>query len=407
MISGAGSRTILWTRFRRALPTILLAILGTYILSRLGTLHGLERLVMDAEMGASPQESEEIRVVNITNEDYDTLFGGQPVSVHPSKLHDLIDAIVKSRPAVIAVDVDTSHPNFKSFRVESYWPSVIWERDLSTHEQQHEAEIEPTDVLGGQSPKLNENSGIPQLLDDPEDKITRLYTRCIETKAGPQPSFVHAVVLAYHAAKSGAGTPKEHPCGEEIENSTQPFFIRYSLRPESSLLQRRASQVLGLSGKKENGGQDSAIQDFEGKIVLLGGTYRDFDRHATPIGNLPGIVVLANAIETELGGKPVKALSRGWLFLIELVSSTLLVVLFTLFPLPPVKLFIYGLLITAAISMGLSLISFHTLSRFANFAPTLLAVLLFEIYEHVRHESIVEGIESGKGTHSAGTHGTP
>lgn len=392
---------ILWARFRKALPTIVLAILGTYILSRLGILHGLERLVADAEVAASPQRSEEIRVVNITNDDYEKIFSGFPVAVHPEKLHDLIDAIARSKPRVISVDIDTSHPSFKAFKVDPSWPTVIWERDLATqdiqHEPHNEAEIEPTDVLGGQDPKLNLHSGIPQLLDDPEDKITRLYTHCVETKAGALPSLVHAVATAYRTAKAGGEARGERLCAEggAAAHAEQLYFIRYSLRLDSSLTQTSAAQVMGRSGKREGGGQELPIDDFEGKVVLLGGTYRDFDRHGTPIGELPGIVVLANAIQTELGGKPVKALSRGWLFALELLSSTGLVVLFTLFPVSPVKLFAYGLAVSAAMSFGLSYLSFDTLSRFASFAPTLLAVLVFEIYEHMRHESIVEGMESG------------
>jgi CHASE2 domain-containing sensor protein len=392
-IARTGRLTILWKRLRKALPTILLAIVGTYILSRLGTLHGLERLVVDAEMAASPQQSADIRVVNITNEDYNNQFGGKPVSVHPLKLHDLIDAIAVSSPAVIAVDIDTSDPDFKRFHPDPKWPKVIWERDLASNDLAREAEIEPLDVLGGQNPKFNLNSGIPQLYDDPEDKTTRLYQRCIETKAGPIPSFVYAVVAAYRGGNSEC---------ENEPDAMQPFFIRYSLRPETSLYQRSAAQVLGLSGRKAAGGQETPIAEFKGKIVLLGGTYRDFDRHPTPIGTLPGIVVLANAIESELTDKPVKALSRTWLFALELLSSSLLVVLFTLFPLTPVRLFAFGLLVSAVISLGLSYLSFHTLSRFANFAPTLLAVLVFEIYEHVRHESIVESIEAEHKTEAAG-----
>jgi CHASE2 domain-containing sensor protein len=388
-------------QLRAAIPALLLAIAGTYVLSRLGILARLEHVVLDTEMAAHVQASADIRVVTITDSDYDELFGGYPEALHPSVLYNLIDAIARSRPAVIAVDIDTSHPHFRNFHPESSWPTVIWERDVSTGGPEN-AEIEPLDVLGGQDPSLNKRSGIPQLLDDPDDKITRLYTRCVETKAGGEPSFVFAVASAYRAARANGQTGAAPPCENGANRPLQPFFIEYSLRPESSLMTKRAAQVLGLSGKKQDGGLESAIPEFKDKIVLLGGTYRDFDRHATPIGNIAGVTVLANAIQTDLGGHPVRVLSRGWLFVLEFLSGTLLVVLFSFFPLVPWKLFASGLLASAAISLGVSYLSFHTMSRFANFAPTLLAVLAFEIYEHVRHKSILQALKSEKKTEPAG-----
>jgi CHASE2 domain-containing sensor protein len=399
-------------QFRAAIPALLLAIAGTYVLSRLGILARLEHVVLDTEMAANVQASADIRVVNITDSDYDVLFGGDPEDLHPSVLHDLIDAIARSRPAVIAVDIDTSHSHYRNFHLESSWPKVIWERDISNSGQAADlnspsalpeyAEVEPSDVLGGQDPRLNKNSGLPLLFNDPDDKVTRLYTRCIETKAGVEPSFVYAIVSAYRTAHANGRSGAAPTCENGADRPLQPFFIEYSLRPESSLMARRAAQVLGLSGKKQDGGLESAIPEFKDRIVLLGGTYRDFDRHATPIGNLAGVMVLANAIQTELGGHPVGELSRGWLFVLEFLSGTLLVVLFSVFSLAPWKLFASGLLASAAISLGVSYLSFHTMSRFANFAPTLLAVLAFEIYEHVRHKSILQALKSEKKTEPAG-----
>jgi hypothetical protein len=52
----------------------------------------------------------------------------------------------------------------------------------------------------------------------------------------------------------------------------------------------------------------------------------------------------------------------------------------------------WGVPLTVALSLIFSYFSLHTFSRFMNFAPTLLAVLIFEIYEHVRHESILGAV---------------
>jgi CHASE2 domain-containing sensor protein len=378
------------TRFRNAVPAIIFAIAGAYILSRLGTLHGLERLALNAEMAANHRSSD-ICLVEITDSDYDDIFGGRS-PLQPEKLHDLINAVAMGKPAIIGVDIDTSHPQFKSFSSEANWPMLIWERDISTNKGENEAEIEPLDVLGGQSPLINKSSGIPALLDDPEDKLTRLYTRCVNTAAGVEPTFVTAVISAYRGRAAIAS-----PCSSRSTSANvaqEPLFIKYSLR-QAALCQKDAAQTLGLS---ENGRNSRADDAFRNKVVLIGGTYRDFDRHFTPIGTLPGIEVLANAIQTELDGEGIEAHSRWLLFAIEFAASTVIVLLFHLFALSAGRALAWGLPLTVLASVFLSLLSFHSLSRFVTFAPTLFAVLVFEIYEHVRHEAILGAVGSREHT---------
>ena len=389
MASHSHKRTFL-TSLRRALPTIVFAIAGTYILSRLGTLHGLERLALDAEMAASPHPSTSICLVEITDTDYDDMFGGRSPLL-PDKLHDLISAIALSKPAVIGVDIDTSHPQFRNLRIEPDWPPVIWERDISTNGQISE-EGEPLDVLGGQDPRINQSSGIPVLLDDPEDKATRLYTRCVRTKSGSEPTFVYALATAYRSAISKTTSDARFLCDSGKKAPTQSLFINYALRQGTTLYEKDAAQVLGLSDKRENGDQSQIVPDFVNKIVLIGGTYRDFDRHFTPIGELPGVAVLANAVETELEGGSVKASPRWVLFGLEFIASALLVLLFHQYAVRPGIALAWGVPLTVALSLIFSFLSFHTFSRFVNFAPTLLAVLIFEVYEYIRHESIVGAV---------------
>jgi len=397
MASHSRKRTFL-SSLRRALPAIVLAITGTYILSRLGTLHGLERLALDAEMAASPRPSTSICLVEITDMDYDDIFGGRS-PLQPEKLHDLISAIALSRPAVIGVDIDTSHPQFRNLTIEPDWPPVIWERDMSTNGRIGEKD-EPLDILGGQDPRINRSSGVPVLLDDPEDKETRLYTRCVKTKAGSEPTFVYALATAYRSATSKITIDSRKICDSGIEAPMQPLLIRYALRQGGTLYEKDAAQVLGLSDKKENGGQGQTVPDFLNKIVLIGGTYRDLDRHYSPIGVLPGVAVLANAIDTELEGGAVKASPRWVLFGLEFLASALLVLLFHQYAMSPGMALAWGVPLTVVLSLIFSFFSFHTFSRFVNFAPTLLAVLIFEVYEYVRHESILGAARSKRNPES-------
>jgi hypothetical protein len=212
----------------------------------------------------------------------------------------------------------------------------------------------------------------------------------VDTEAGPEKTFVYAVATAYLSPHL---TQSSNMCAGGNKASKRPLFIRYAFEG-AALYERDASQVLGLSGSREIGGQSQIIPAFSKKIVLIGGTYRDFDRHYTPIGTLPGTAALANAIQTELDGGRTRAYAPWSLFVLEFLASALLVLLFHFFAFSPWKALAWGLPATVAISLAFSFVSFHTFSRFANFAPTLLAVFVFEIYEYVRHESVLSVVHS-------------
>jgi CHASE2 domain-containing sensor protein len=376
--------------FRTAVPAIILAIAGAYVLSRLGTLHGLEHVALNAEMAASHRSSN-ICLVEITDSDYEDIFGGRS-PLQPDKLHDLINAVAMGKPAMIGVDIDTSHPQFKALIPEANWPPVVWERDIANNRDTTKAEIEPLDVLGGQNPLINKSSGVPALLDDPEDKVTRLYTRCVRTRAGLEPTLVSAVVSAYRSQAALEPCRGTGPTDVGLE----PLFIKYSLG-EAAVCHKDAAQMLGIMKTYQDGGQSQLLAEFSNKAVLIGGTYGDSDRHFTPIGTLPGVEVLANAIQTELDGEGIQAHSRWLLFVIEFAASTFIVLFFHLFALSPGRALAWGLPLTVVGSVLLSILSFHTFSRFVTFAPTLFAVLVFETYEHVRHEAILGSVRSEHG----------
>jgi CHASE2 domain-containing sensor protein len=210
-------------RLYRAIPGILLAIGVTYVLNRAGILHELERRVLDVQLTAYPARSDKIALVLISDANYNRIFQGRsPLAA--DKLHQLIKAITRSEPRVIGVDIDTSHPDFRDFTVDPAWPPVIWERDVGTADDLLEGEIEPLDVLGGRDVSLNRSSGLPVLFDDPDDKVVRLYSRCVMTRIGPIRSFASAVALAYQADHDVARTGG--PACTRSASDTAPRFIR-------------------------------------------------------------------------------------------------------------------------------------------------------------------------------------
>jgi CHASE2 domain len=390
------------SRLGRAFGFIILAIICTYTFNRLGLLHRPERAVLDWEMTGGGQKINEwlerlgipvrsgrtmsdIAVVTISNVEYNSFFLGHS-PLDPTKLRKLVDAIARNHPTAIAVDIDTSHPDFRDLKPDKNWPPNIWERDiLNTADA---GEIEPTDILGGQDPSLNSRAGIPLLLDDAEDKETRLYTRCIETKGAVlEPSFAFAAAEVY---RSGNLARITELCRKNDADSKQQFFIQWShWRPIA------AGQVLAHSDTKKNGGEEQALPALYKKLVLLGGTYLDVDRHFTPVGRIPGVFVLANAIQSELDS-PVRAYSPWMLFILEFSAGTTLLVILRLGNFSLGKTLLFGLPMAFGLSLVFSLATLiesgglqqYVHVALANFVPTLLAVLMFEIFEHMRREAI-------------------
>jgi CHASE2 domain-containing sensor protein len=379
-------------------------MVATYALSRSGALHGLEHMILDAEMHIQAPPPSPVAIVMITDADYDAIFQGHS-PLDPDRLHDIITDIAVSAPSVIGVDIDTSDPQFKTFKIEPEWRDVVrWERDVYVGSK--EDDLEPLDILGGQDLSLNDKSGIPALLDDPEDRATRRYSHCIKTKGGLNQSFTSSIVAAYSSAlpsnstsesrircENSSAQPSNSKAGSRIscESSSEsdPMLIGFTERTKNSRFHISASKVHQISGMPQENGQRNQIPELCHKIVLLGGSYRDYDRHFTPLGKLVGVEVLANAIETQASGNEVRAHEPWMLFMLDFVAASMLVLLFHLFPASVENYFAFALVLTVLIALFFSFVAFHSLSRFADFWPTLLAVLLFEFYVHVRERSVL------------------
>jgi len=228
--------------------------------------------------------------------------------------------------------------------------------------------LKPLDVWGARSPSLNKYSGIPVLLDDPIDKVTRYYIRYAKTNIGDIPSFVYAVASAYRSEKGS-----RHPSRADLYD---PSFIWFTLREGNIAIVSAATALEAAS---------NTLSVLKDRIVILGGTYRDYDRHFTPIGTQSGVIVLANALQTELFGPSVKAPSQWKLFIVEAIAATLLVLGLHVFELSHSLVILAGLVLAVILTLAFNFLIGGSLSGFLAFAPTLLAVLLFEIYEDVRY----------------------
>jgi CHASE2 domain-containing sensor protein len=353
-------------------------VLLTWIFGHSGVLHKVERVVSDTQMrlNRAPDDSPVV-VVNIDDEDYRELFSSTS-PLDPVQLGRLVSAIAKGQPSVIGIDIDTSDPRFATqFRTDSGNSHLVWERELREvpPEGTEGEQLQPLDILGGQrdiDPVTN-SSGLPLLIDDSEDKVTRRYRRSIPTQKGVLPSLPSALAKAYL---------RNNPDNlAKLEDSQQDLLIRFSGNPEGShRLHFSARKVAELS---KDWPQASPIR---GKIVLLGGSYLQQDRHETPIGQMTGLAVMANVVETELAGGGERPPSGGILLLLELFEAFVLIVLFHALRFRIALL--WSALLIPLMALFCSFLAYRDGSHFVQFAFVLLGLLVFEVYEHFRRSTI-------------------
>jgi CHASE2 domain-containing sensor protein len=347
-----------------------------WIFGHVGILHRLETITSDTEMllNRGPKESQ-VALVTITDEDFRSLFGGTS-PLQPEKLEGLINVIAKGAPAIICVDVDTSSVTFRDrFKIHNWRPHLVWEREIRHLPEDaalaHSGEIEPLDALGGRTdldPSRN-STGLPVLIEDAEDKVTRRYRRLIKTSVGDLPSLPWAVVKVYFQNRQEDLA--------RLPESGEDLLIRFVPDKQRSLrINLSASRVQQLASEWP---EASPIRN---KIVMLGGSYGDQDRHDTPIGRLTGSEVLANVIETELNGGGFKPPSELLLFALEIFEAFVLVLLFHLCRFSTAL--VASILLAPALAVACSRVAFRDWINVWHFLPIILGLILVEAYEHYR-----------------------
>ena len=369
----------------RVIPAVVLAFIATYVLNWMGILHSLERRILDFEMTGKPACSSNhdgdhcpIVLVIVDDDSYGALFQRRS-PLDAGKLQKLIAAIAAQEPRVIAVDIDTSDPQFRGFDPRFKGSSqrlipVIWERVVWPPDAKETKETSPFDVWGGRDRHLNLSSGIAALFDDPVDNVTRSYMRCIETKAGDIPSFVFAAASAYRYARDVT----QSLCREAPDRQFR--LIGFS-SIEGAFESVLASTVLDA---KAHGSPLVVLKD---RLVILGGTYGATDRHSTPIGEQRGINILANAVQTELRGPEILAPSDLTVLLAEFVVTITLIIGICHFKPPPSLMVMVAAALCLLMAMIFRFTPLGSVAGLVALVPTILAVLLVGIFEYLQHEA--------------------
>ena len=347
----------------KSIPVVLIGIVLTFVLSRSGFFRQIETYSLDTQvrLQGAPEESP-VAVVLIDQGDFVNLFQ-EKSPLDPAALHKIISAVAAGKPKAIGVVIDTSAPEFKELRPDADWPAVVWAQNGAFSYRDRKYHL--LKVLGGQPAPAP--AGLVVFKLDPDGAIRR-YPRLCETDQGALPSFPWAVAKEFAPAEASRLKPTQ----EEL-------FITFAGDKDGShRLHFTASRVLELADGP--GWQtDSPVKD---KVVLLGGAYDIADEHDTPLGWMPGVEVLAYALETELGGGGLPPPSPILVTAIGGLVGLLLLLLFQHFT--PVKGFLISGLAIPVSGVICSLLVFKTMSFWAYFVPIPLAVLGQEFYAQVK-----------------------
>ncbi len=363
-----------WRRVLKTLPLMLLAVLFTFVLNHVGLFSELETTFLDTQMRMdAPAEESNVIIVDITPEDFankDT-FQGKTRPLNVSALQQLIEAIVEGQPCVVGVDIDTSFDQFQNFKADRL-SNVVWSRSAEPSTDADHKHV-PLKVLGRQDPALDERSGLP--ITKSEKGVTRFYSRLIETTQGNLPSFGWAI---FKEAKRRNCAGMKFP---DLEEDSEHLIIGYARGVSGAEGGGRtritAGTIMKFAGDHWKG--NNLIKD---KIVLLGGSYLDEDKHDTPLGIMNGFEITANVIESDLRGGGTKPPGFLSVILLQVFDGFLLITLFQILPWHKAALMCLPLIVV--LSLACSFFTYYSFSHWAFFVPVMIGVALTELFEEAK-----------------------
>lgn len=395
--------------YLKVILLILLVTGFTVVLEHLGWLRGFEMAALDSWMRvrihlAEPRESKNIIIVTVSDDDYKDIFASQsPLAA--DGVVGLIDAISSAQPAVIGVDVDTSHEAFKSIKISENVPTV-WATDAAFDKDGKLIPPAPP-VLAGRNPQPP-LTGVAALPAD-SDGIIRDYTR----KFGSYDSFQWRITKAYCSRVKDDPLTKAQLAGSYATVSARCDEVK-RIDQEPAEDEELSLDLLGdrsafqhISARKildaYQGRDEQTLAKLKGAVVLLGGLYYQArDEYTTPLGRMFGVELMAHAIDSELRGGGFRRPAELKMLALNVVGGIVILILFVKFGLGKGCL-INGLLIIVLAPIW-SFIAFHSIAYTFYFLTIFGAVLIHQLYEqahYYQHEALHIASESPKATQPA------
>jgi CHASE2 domain-containing sensor protein len=372
LIIASAVRTPLARHITKATPLIVLIAAFTLGLEYLGWLDHFENAGLDTfNILQAPRDPTHLVLVGITDDDYRDFFN-ETSPLDPRVLYQVIEAIVLSKPRVIGIDIDTSARAFDQFHVPDGWPPLVWGQDLVSRND----ELVPGPVLGRQAARPCDRQGVAALPQD-EDGVVRRYLRHFATRRDGHSqvsSFPWAVVQA--GCESGLS---DFCKGADSADGHSRRGLRLNFSGErynfSPLSIRMVLQAAKNEGWRANG-------PFRDKVVLLGGCYRAArDSYVTPVGAMLGLQLMAQAVQSELGGG-IRLTNHLFAFVLDILVGFALVFIHHRFSLPiAISLSLFAIPVLSLLG---SFLAFSTFAWWFNFVPVTIGVLIHQLYDHAR-----------------------
>ena len=352
---------------------LVLGLIAYTLYERATVLEQMERMARDFHARLlPPRQATRLVVIQITDSDYETLFASTS-PLDAGRLGSLLGAIAAGRPRLIAVDLVTAEPEFRTLasledEVPIIWArEVIWTREL-------ESQTVMLDFAGLHRP--DSRFGLVSMERDP-DGVIRRYRRYSEVADTLRPSFATAVVKALR--------------DEPVEPTEEPLFIKYQPLPLGVFHQ---SSLVIEAAQSPDFGEHGFLRD---RVVLLGGDYRAArDEHQTPLGEMSGVEVQAQVIQSELEGGGLRPVRRDVIGVLLFVNSLGLLLLFQLVGLRRA----FWISVAGIPVLGTACSFLFAGSAFALWPyliPLLIAVLIQQLYAHaIRYRNALIAQLGGK-----------
>jgi CHASE2 domain-containing sensor protein len=372
-------------RLRGTLRDVIVVVvisLVTFALHHAGLLDRFETAGLDAFNVLNPaRDPSGIVVIGIQDQDYadPQLFNGTS-PLRCETVRAILDAIAAGRPAAIGVDLDTSSGDFSCLAppVGASWPPIVWAQDAIWDPAARHFQPQPAlrGVPAARGPR--DVTGLAVFPQD-GDGVIRRYRRELPLADGSQrASFPWAVVTT--ACQAGC----ERCCAAagryRTDSHAEPLRLNFAgERFNFSPLSVRV--VLAAAGADPTGGGWRERGPLVGQIVLLGGSYRAArDSHATPVGAMSGVQIMAQAIESELTGGGIRSVNEWVALGLDVALGLLLVWIHHRLR--------HRVTMALGISLGVmpilcliaSYIAFSTLGLWFNFAAVMTSILIDQLY---------------------------
>ncbi len=240
-----------------------------------------------------PRQEDQIVLIDITEEDYSTIFGRRR-PLDPATVVELVRAAHLAGAKVIAVDINTADwpqesEKLLALRVPSE-AAVVWARGFYVDRRSGKAHRRLDRLLGGVPGSNGECYGIPAL--EQGGGIVRYFYSGLKFEMW-EPSFVEQII--YRSANRS--------CLEHQERDEELRIIDFSaqIRIES------ASTLLEQSKQKDWGRRP----EYADKILILGGSFHSgSDTSLTPVGEMSGLEIAGQALSSVIRSKARKELGK-------------------------------------------------------------------------------------------------